>query len=88
MLKAIVNKETGINIEIEGSVMDTVQDVAALIRTVYSALYEQDPIAGKSFRAIIMEALNDNNCCIWELDDSKPSIMVDLTELVKQLREE
>lgn len=88
MLKAIVNKETGINIEIEGSVIETVQDVAALIRTVYSALYEQDSIAGKSFRTIIMEALNDNNCRIWKLDDSKPSIMVDLTELVKQLREE
>lgn len=88
MLKAVAKRGTGTNIEIDGSLMDTVQDIAMIIHAVYDALSKQEILAGKIFRQILMDALNDDKCPVWELDDAEPSVVVDLAELAKQLREE
>ena len=88
MLKAVVNKETGVNIEITGSILDTIRYITAIIHAVYSILSKQGTIEGKAFRTILVGILKDNECPVWELDDAEPSVVVDLAELAKQLREE
>lgn len=88
MLKATAKKGTGTKIEIEGSLMDTVQDLAMIIHAVYGALSKQEFLAGEVFRQILMAALNDDKCPVWKLNDSEPTIMVDLSELARRLREE
>lgn len=88
MLKATTKKGTGTKIEIEGSLMDTVQDLAMIIHAVYDALSKQEFLAGEVFRQILMDALNDDKCPVWKLNDSEPTVMVDLSELARRLREE
>ena len=88
MLKATAKKGTRTKIEIEGSLMDTVQDLAMIIHAVYDALSKQEILAGKIFRQILMDALNDDKCPVWQLNDDEATVMVDLSELARRLREE
>ena len=88
MLKAIAKRGTGTKIEIDGSLMDTVQDIAMIIHAVYDALSKQEILSGKIFRQILMDALNDDKCPVWELNDAEATVMVDLSELARRLREE
>lgn len=88
MLEATVEKGTGTKIEIEGSLMVTCQDLAMIIHAVYSALSKQTILAGKAFRIILMDALNDNNSPVWVLDKTESSVVIDLSRLARRLREE
>lgn len=67
MLKCHLEKETGTGkIEVRGSPIEILSDVAFLINDVYTLFQNNSPITGDFFRTILRDAVNDDSSPIWK----------------------
>lgn len=68
MLKCHLEKETGTGkIEVKGSPIEILSDVAFLINDVYTLFQNNSPIMGDLFRDILRDAVNDDSSPVWKV---------------------
>ena len=68
MLKCHLEKETGTGkIEVKGSPIEILSDVAFLINDIYLAFRENSPIMGYLFRDMLRDVVNDDSSPIWKV---------------------
>ena len=63
MLKCEVGEKNGCHLEMEGTILDHVNDINNIIRGVHHALKKEDTIKATLFHALLIE--NINNPATW-----------------------
>lgn len=68
MLKCHLEKETDTGkIDVKGSPIEILSEVAFLINDVYTLFQNNSPIMGDFFRIMLRDAVNDDSSPIWKV---------------------
>lgn len=63
MLKANISNERGVQIEIEGSILDILNDVGNLINSIHESLREDGDAV--KFRGLLTAMISDDDSGVW-----------------------
>ena len=89
MLKCHLEKETNTGkIEVKGSPIEILTDVAFLINDVYTLFQNNSPIMGDLFRDILRDAVNDDSSPIWKVSGTNKAGKDGVRSVSAQIRAE
>ena len=87
MIKANVSVERVI-LEANGTLEDILADTCRMINAVYMSLLRGNPVGAEVYKSVLQGAVSDPESPIWQVNEQDGAVMVDMSELKRQMEEQ